>query len=470
MKKILRKFEQWIDPMMMAASILVILPLLLIGLYNQPSTDDFDYANLALEKGFWGAQISNYLSWAGRYFSTLLLTNSPLVFHSYLGYKLLCIAMLLGTLLVFYWFTGKAAPDLDGKTRAELTCVFTALYVLQMPSLSQGFYWMTGAVTYQAANLLTLLFWGSWIDHLKTGRTFFWALCALCLFGIVGSNETSMVLMDFALLSAIVFGAWTQGRVRPGLLALFVLALLLSGVVVLAPGNGHRETFFPDRHRLGHSLDLVLVGGLQQVLYWVRGHKGIFCIEFLVFDLIFRKVAANWKGSVLKEGVTLRAVTIFLLLAPFCGLIPAAWAMGMSPPARTANVLYFHFLIGVLCTFILLALHWKASRNAYDRVAIFLRPLLFVLGVTLIALGPNNITRTYDDLLSGRAKGYQQQMTERRGIVSGFQGQVCVLQPIHDRPFVLYFEDIAPDADDWKNTAFSKYYGKKCVLAPLASR
>ena len=41
------------------------------------------------------------------------------------------------------------------------------------------------------------------------------------------------------------------------------------------------------------------------------------------------------------------------------------------------------------------------------------------------------------------------------------------LEPFPSQPYLLYFDDIAEDPEEWINVAMSRYYGKDSVrLAP----
>ena len=278
--------------------------------------------------------------------------------------------------------------------------------------------------------------------------------------------ETAMVLTDFSLLFAVGAYWLTHRRMHPGLLALGGFALLFSILVAAAPGNLCREAFFPMKHHLASSVNIALNRGALYWFRWTFGIHGMFWIEWLMVDFIYRRVVpANQAGTL--PIFKLPAAFILLLIIPFVGIFPAVWATGAAPPDRTYGEVYFYFLCALFCFFVALS-HYLRRLDIFKNIVFppGIRTAMLLLGVYLVVLRPNHIVPVYDDLLSGRAKEYNRQMTERRDYIAGFRGNTCVLRPIHEIPNALYLDDIVPDAKDWKDEAFSEYYGKKCVLAP----
>ena len=64
---------------------------------------------------------------------------------------------------------------------------------------------------------------------------------------------------------------------------------------------------------------------------------------------------------------------------------------------------------------------------------------------------------------SGEAAQYSAQAQERYERLRTAQGEDVVLEPFGVKPYLLYFDDITADADDWKNHDLAEYFGLKSV-------
>ena len=147
-----------------------LLPFLLLGFFNFPGADDYSYANVAIAKGFWESQIHWYHAWSGRYIATVLLSISPVVYHWFIGYKLIGIV----TFLLFMGSSFVCVSALCGTLveKSKVHAVFwvsSLLYLCEMPSITEAFHWFPGVTNYTLALMIFLLGVGYYVQ--STGKS-----------------------------------------------------------------------------------------------------------------------------------------------------------------------------------------------------------------------------------------------------------------------------------------------------------
>ncbi len=124
---------------------LALLPFVVLSGYCQPFADDFWLTNIAIEKGSWQAQLEIRQAWSGRYFAMFLGSINPLVYQSFIGYKLLPLLLIFFTLAALYLFISQLMPGIAPKQRLLYTLLLQVLYLGFMPAVAAGYYWMSGA-------------------------------------------------------------------------------------------------------------------------------------------------------------------------------------------------------------------------------------------------------------------------------------------------------------------------------------
>ncbi|MCB0472554.1 MAG: hypothetical protein KIT56_09960 [Gammaproteobacteria bacterium] len=240
-------FIFFVEKFTLFIGLFAIAPFIIISAYNHPMSDDFCLTNTAREIGSWNMQWDLYFTWTGRYFSTFLISFNPLVFDFYNGYKLIPIALLILTILSIYKLIDELYVKGSFAEKASLSFFFVFIFIFQIPDIRQGFYWLSGATTYQVANILTILLITSIIKIVRTGKAFHKFMSFVLVFCIIGCNETSMLLTDFLLLLVISYLFYIKFPIR-FFLMLLVFSVFFSFLVYLAPGNVIREAYFPQSH------------------------------------------------------------------------------------------------------------------------------------------------------------------------------------------------------------------------------
>jgi Family of unknown function (DUF6056) len=438
------------------AALTAILGLFIAGcLFVHPIADDFDFASNARDAGVATAWRQQYLTWNGRYASNLLALAIPLPGHTLIGYRTAVASMLAATVAGLYLFMRALAPE--GFTRGEIVTgalALCVLYLCQMPSIGEGIYWYTSAVTYHAALVLAAVHFAC----VAYSRRRMPALAAAIALGVAvaGFNEVIMLMLLAVYGALFLVVATAAGPERVRFSTLLAVTAVCVVVVAGSPGNGARLDEYPLRHQLGRSAALTALQTIRFLTAWVSSGP-LLIASMLWLPHASRVMPGLAPGS--------RRVRLMLCLAGLLLVVPAAafpayWATGVLGQHRTMNTAYFAFLI---LWFAAVGL-WSASNSrragALRAVAGELSaPLTLVLLLSL-ALTHNSYA-VGADLMSGRFARFDQDMRERDRLLRQCRevGRAsCDIDPVSTVPRSFFVLDVASNPGDWVNVAYARYY------------
>ena len=244
--------------------------------HAHPVADDFCYAAKSRGASLWAWSFSEWMNWNGRYASNLLMIHGPLTWSSDLlpGYRMVPVLLILSTFLSF-WFFLRRAMEHALTTGQEMggALAFLLLYLNLMPDLGEGFYWYTGAVTYQLGSILMLVHLGLLFRREQEGRQG-WRRALVLLLNIVlavvitGMDEIHMLLMVALHAGRFVWLVRKRSSHVAGLLLLGVVGAG-AALMYLAPGNAVRGGMFADTHLFWRSLGMSALQAVRFVGTWV---------------------------------------------------------------------------------------------------------------------------------------------------------------------------------------------------------
>lgn len=206
----IRTFWQKYGPWLLLALLIAsLVPLLLLGRYDWPSSDDYCYAYLpheALLQGgsFWGevwhTMWGYYKSWQGTFTALGLMSVTPLTFSEYL-YWLTPVVMLASLCIGTFKLTDTLVRRGLGATWRQTVFVAAPMLLLSIqfvPSPKDSFYWWNGAVyyTFTYGIMLLLVERFTALKLAQNRRQMLWAVLPGILAAILvgGSNYVSALL------------------------------------------------------------------------------------------------------------------------------------------------------------------------------------------------------------------------------------------------------------------------------------
>ena len=443
--------------------------LLCLSFFAYPQADDFAFANLLNNFGWFGSQIDRYKNWFGRFSSTMMIISGCLI-----NFKILCkifpVLVISGYLFAFYFVSEKFFVDAPKKFRLVFAITTMFLFVSGMPSLSQGIYWFTGAATYAPANIAILIFL-SLFDSIYKNKNYI----LLILLGVfaIGANEVAMLL-----LMLFIGGRLLTDYKSKRIWLMLVVFAIFSFIVVLSPGNAIRSQMFAQNHNLLVSVFKSSKTLLFLMFKWLCNPL-LWCA--LLFFFYFK---SKFQFKVIVPNVRSWIVIVFMLFLMFCTLFPAFWSMNGRPPERALNSTYLIFLFFVfyltnflksdsliteiinkkwivpvlsvwLCVNIYVANFDLPQREDFS---FYLKHPVEAVHFIAVSSNQNNWVYVYEDLFSGRTMSYRKTMFEREEKIKNYKGGPLCLPKVEKFPKSIVFEDLSENPEQWKNKVFAEYY------------
>jgi Family of unknown function (DUF6056) len=434
--------------------------------YAHPMADDLFYAWKYASRGFWAANQWEYLHWNGRFTSNVLVLWAPLRdgLDQLTMYRLVPGLLIALTLFATYTFlraiTGGPQP---ARAIAAGALVWTALFLHGMPAIGEGFYWYTGAVTYQLANIGALLYASVGCSAWRTGSRWQWMVCALLAFLTVGCNE---VIMLMTVVGCVLFTSvcFTRNVKIPGGWWLVLVAVGLGSALMLAAaGNAERGAHFDRAGELGRSLGMSAAQTVRFAVTW--SCAGPLLVFSALWMLHHRWLRDQLPGLTRGFGVDARVWSLALVGVIFLCVFPAYWGTGILGQHRTLNVAYFFFL--PLWFVHLSAWHHRIQKQAWTWRAIDRQRITSMLHVLIIAafVLTGHTSEALADLFTGRAQRSDAQLHQRYAQLSEAASgpdRTAYIPLINEPPRTLYVIDLRK-ADFLVNTDYATWFGLNAV-------
>jgi hypothetical protein len=441
----------------------VLIPLIVLSLYNHPSAaDDYGYIDTVFRFGWLEAMHYYYTGWTGRYFGILLNHTNPLLFHSVLGFKILPILLLLGLVGSLYLLIRQLTPTLSRGAHLGFAGVVFFLYILQLSSLAEAFYWMAAFVTYTLPSILTFI----WVVvvlrwyRLETLRILTGIFAGFLVFAIIGSSETN--LLTILLLIAAMWGyrLLFHREIDGLMIGLMLVAIFSSYLYFTAPGLSVRLGGNP----LGGNIPLSVLNAFRKLAQLVAGW--LIRSPLLLFTAAWMLVLARCTPQA-RTYFTVPFWYVFLL---YIGILSAQlftsyYGIGIDPTAREINCVYLFFLVGWFYTTGVL-LHTLSGRVPLPGISASGQGVLLIVLVagTVFAFYKNpNIRMIYSDWLSGKAAAYNTELYRRYDLIKNTRQSVVYLPALENKPQSLFVDDIKEDKNHWWNKLMAGYFQKEAI-------
>ena len=471
------KYGPWLLLALLAASL---IPVLVLGRYDWPSSDDYCYAYLpheALLQGgsFWGevwhTMWGYYKSWQGTFMALGLMAVTPLTFSEYL-YWLTPVVMLSSLCIGTFKLTGTLVRRGLGGTWRQTVFIAVPLLLLSIQFVSSpkdSFYWWNGAVYYTFTYGIMLLLAERFaaLKLAQSRRQILWAVIPGIPAGILvgGSNYVSALLATLIGGLFLLWFLWKErNKFLPGLV-LFPSLVIPFAISFLAPGNQVRQdTATEPLGAVGAVVMSILQAG-KDCLSWPNW------VDVFTLLLVLPVV---W-GLTEKVKITFRlpllfSVFTFLLFA--AQNAPHYYALSQAGPERLRSIVYyaFYWLVLVNLWYWLgwlrrAALPRMKEPEQWFRWGWRLTPVAVILLVVGLGWCWGSLTsvRAYASLADGSAAAYYQEQTARMADLLDPNVTDPVFEPIQARPPLLYNSDITADPADWRNNLMRMFYHKDSV-------
>lgn len=469
-----------------ALVIAMLIPLVVIALYNYPADDDFTTAFpptqawletgslVKVAKAIVDLTTDTYLNWQGNFVSTALFSCSPIIFG--VDWYFLTSWFLLALLCLSIGYLVKGVTG--GLLRAgrwAFWIVYTAVLVLAlqfMPAIGYSIFWYNGGL-YTAAACTLFLLEGVLCRALgaQTRRRALWrGFCAALLGFLLGGSFFGPMLGAFVLVllqTLTAFVKKSKNRAACALaLGFFTLSLIIS---VTAPGNLLRQ------ERTGEALSPVaavvtaVLDSFDLAGQWLTPQ--LLAALMLIAPVLWRPLRQS-RFSFKHPLLTLTALYGLFSAA----LVPGVFTGFGYTTERYINVIYFYFLFMVIGAAIYAlgalirglehsAAPWaRQLLDACDGLGRRFAAWYLALCLGLTAFGGFGYTMMNTaslsaarSLITGEAAQFRADMAERQAYILNTDSDETQIAPLGGQPYV-FKEDKLPWQGIYGRVRYMKWY------------
>lgn len=465
-----------------------LLPLLILGFYNHPCADDYNYGLYAAQAVRAGGSplavlsaaarktAETYQNWQGTFSAIFLMSLHPAVFGE--GVYVVTPFLMLGTLVFSTFFFLKAlCVERFGMKKTHwviLSCCLCFFNTQFAPSAFEGFYWYNASLFYTFFYGVCLCCYALLLKFLyaeRTGSAVGALLGAALLSVVIGGGNYPTALLSFLIFTAAL--AFTFCKRFPLSKRLGAgLCLLLEGaaflISVLAPGNAVRQGKFTSHPGAAEAVGKALLSAVQKCMEYTTVP---FLLGLLLLVPLLYRCARELKFSFPCP-----------LLAPL--LAVCILGVEMTPPiyamtslgAQRIHDLYYYTYCLLMAAVVFYLCGWLSHRygirqqgeKSRDRAPGFMVGTAALLCVSLLC-SPNfrsiHCVSAAVSIKNGVAQEYDRQMKARLALCLDPTVKDVVLEPLTVRPplFANWSPGTTDDPENVTNRRMAEFYGKNSV-------
>ena len=438
-----------------------------LGLYAQPSADDYNLANMVNSYGFWQAQVQWYTTWASAPIA-LAMTSIP-AWLDFKVYGMLPIISCFFNVCAFYALIHIVSKGLTARKKLSIALLAQAICLAAVPGLNENFFWLCAMPYTWAGTLLVftsalfILFIKQGANDLKTGLA-----CAASLF-IASAYTPQVAPFLCVVLFCLAILSFAAKKRKAVIICVAALVISFAGFLVLylAPGTAARMAYT----RMGDLKEISFISvRLLRTFIIAAGFGTVTLLKFFtkpivyVFLLFLPSIAENIAPLDQKISSKLKVwhiLTLVALIAPFQQAIPG-WAQGGGFPARAEGLVIW--IMGA--TWVFLWTFGYRNEATFGRIkSLRLYQWRGVLLVLCLLLSGNFISLLRDLPL---APSYAAEYRERDALIAQqkSEGKTDIVVPaLITKPKLLFLADIGPFPQSWLNGSVADYWGVQSIIA-----
>ncbi len=390
-----------------ALLIISVLPFVWLSIYNHPFADDYWFANVIQEKGFWAGQIHWYTNVTGRFITSVINSLNPLVFGNFWFYKALPIIHI--TLFIACIFLSiKLFVGTKFNRKSILIASGSVFFIFSYSAFSmrQAFYWLPSYSNYMVPSLLSFLVISLYANSKIFNQHIFQKILimATLVFVIGGLNETPSIMLG-TILGFILIAKYLKHSKIDYQIVILILVLAISLIIVaMSGGTTNRVDGELSKELNGNRYELVFTV-ISAIKYTILFSINRLNSPLLLVLLLFFISSGNHieKNDSLSINPFLAFLLVFIVV--FIGFLPSFYFLGRSPYPRVLNAIYLFFIFGLIYVFYCIKSHyWNNQNNQREYGIIKLIIIVYlVFGLKNSNSRGNNIAHAYADILGGYA-------------------------------------------------------------------
>lgn len=475
------------------ASVLIVLPLLILGHYNYPCADDWSFGAGPAQTFAEGESLWEILREAGRVVMLWREKGEPRYANAFLGalqpgifgehfYRIVPWIMIGSLIISETALCGYLLRDRNGENKKWILPIVLptlALQILCVPYPEESFYWYTGSVNYtfifSLSVLLLLIFLVLKRGGMRKSRTLLAILGGMLIAALVGGDSYAASLSAVCFFSA--FSVILAIRDRRALLRTLPITIVtITGFLLCltAPGNQSRlnSEFGGKTTGAVYAIIMSLVRTGTNIFSWTSLKIIIMIILILPFLWkAIKNIEGNFRYPLL--------FSIFSFSIYATQITATMYVDGSTGGARMADVLYYAYHVWLMLN-VGYWIGWLQRKGGMERLAWY-RKLAGALGRRLLTffctvgiilavfMGATELRTlsTYKAcawLVNGTAREYAQAWEERLAVLHDESVKEVYFEPLPGyEGEMIFYADLQYDENNWLNKACAEYYNKNFV-------
>ena len=450
--------ERYKPVMLVLLGIISILPFVYFTKYSFPYADDYYFDNLARQENYFLILKELYFNYNGRFtasaFQILVKINDNYLFYRLMNLSIIVIFIFI--IILFFKTLGTTFVK-----AIMISSGFLFIFLYQMPTVAQGFYWLTASMAY-TLSLISISFIALlYFKFKQTKKNIYYFLLILTIVLNAGYNESAAISIFVITMGLVFYERIVNRKFLSAELVFWGSSIIGLLIAALSPGNFHRENTEMNNHLILNIYYLVpfvknaFIDTISFCLKWLN--SPLIPTTLLFVPILGNELKKNTKIEI--KSISIYFWVLIFVVTLFAMFLPAHLFLGHSPWQRIQNVIYFVFLIFwfSISTMIYIKHSNLFSLNSFSFIAIYFF-LLFSIKNTNVST--NQIGNAYSDLFNGKCVDYSSQMNDRLILLNNKVQQKIILRPIKNPPLTIFPGDISCDDKDFTNIMLAKYYDK----------
>jgi hypothetical protein len=445
--------------------LITVVPIGILAMYNHPSVaDDYCFAYMTRDNGFWQAQKFYYDGWSGRYISNMIFHATPLAYGVFWFVKVMPF-LIFGLLFhASYTFIGEILKP-SRANQLLLTITFLSIFIIFSSSVVDTFFWYTSVFIFPTSLCFFLYLIVVILRYYQPQyqRIKYWIalLAATLVFFIVGSNEV-MMLFTIAFLG-MTFGyiLLFEKRFDTLLFALMLIGLYFAYFwVIQAKGN---QTRLVGGNVLGGAITLSLTNALKSTFLNCLKWTSQLAFIGIFYPLFLHKFMPQRPVNIFKINIWIAIIALLTLVYFMFFVIHYGNDMGV--PDRVKNVIFGVYLTGAFYIGTVIYYDYPPKSHKKDRLdKWWVVGILSGLILAIIYTNSPSLKTMYADIRLGIAKRYDQEMTQRYNQIRESKTDTVYIAPLKNIPKSLCFDDIKTTEKHLWNKCYATYFEKKVII------
>lgn len=442
-------FELKEERLILALSIVIILPFIVISFFSYPSADD--YCRILPEgASYFKRVIAWYNNHNGRFSNAILgylQVYNPII---YWIFPILSMLSVWGGLHYFFKELFKAFK-LEIKQIKIVSISFFAFFMLTIPHHSELFYWYATATAYGLSFGILLLLMGLFLKLIHRASWTISFLIGSLIFIVNGNHE--MIMMACNLLSGLLLLYALLKKDKTLIFqALTILAFSFGSslMVILSPGSLHRQDLEDTNQRsIVEALMLAISFGGTKIYQFIVSVPKITFI--LCFSVLLLKLNQKNKAD---KAQTINSTILFIISALFLigiALVPC-YALGERFTNSRRIINLYQLLIAVVFVINWINFIYRSSLiEKLNSKHIF--PIAFALFACFSLFRNPSYTNVIADLVQGKALAYRTSLTNRELLVQKTD-QEHLIVPHNPKAITISKLELKPFPKHWVNSCY----------------